>query len=400
LLAAAVRVAAVPLPGTTDLRYFTVWARAAAADGVGTLYGRGGPAGERRVLEIDGVRTKVDYPPVALYELELAGLAPPASVPIAIKSLCVVAESALVLLIYASLRRRPDSANGAACAALSMWLNPAAVLAGSVLGYLDPLWVLPAVAALVAAVSGRAAAAGALIAIACLTKPLGVFVVPCVALALVNSGRGARRSLVSACAAAAVVSVIAAVPVVLHGGLMNMAWALGSLLRDPFLSGNGASIWAMAGAVAPGIPTDAARAIGTALTIGAIAWACWRLRHAHDLSRLAALGALCVHAYATLAAAVHENHAFAAVPLLAIAWAGRAAFRGPFVAVSAIVAMNFYLAYGFGVDVPFGPPASVAGLDPLVWLSAFNLATFAWTLSIFRRECRPDIQFVSVRARV
>src|SRR5262245_63868596 len=70
--AAALRIAVLPLHGSTDLPYFRVWARYAASEGVARMYGTGGRFPERRLLEDRGVRTKVDYPPVALYELGMA----------------------------------------------------------------------------------------------------------------------------------------------------------------------------------------------------------------------------------------------------------------------------------------------------------------------------------------
>ena len=67
--------------------------------------------------------------------------------------------------------------------------------------------------------------------------------------------------------------------------------------------------------------------IGIVLTIAAIAWALWTARKRDDLWLLAGVGRVHVHAYATLSAQVHENHLFAAVPLLVLASAGRRAFR-------------------------------------------------------------------------
>lgn len=55
-----------------------------------------------------------------------------------------------------------------------------------------------------------------------------------------------------------------------------------------------------------------------------------------------------MHAYATLSAQVHENHLFGVVPLLVLAAAGRRAFWPICVTVSAVVALNLNLFYGFG----------------------------------------------------
>ena len=79
------------------------------------------------------------------------------------------------------------------------------------------------------------------------------------------------------------------------------------------------------------------------LTLAAAAWALWTayqsrsstirirshaIRNPQSTSGCSpASAAFLVHAYATLSAQVHENHLFAAVPLLVLASAGRRAFR-------------------------------------------------------------------------
>ena len=96
---------------------------------------------------------------------------------------------------------------------VAYWLNPAAIINASVGGYLDPLFVLPAVGAIMAATAGWPALAGGLIAASVLTKPQGLFIVPAVALALWNAGdpgERRRRLAMSAMGAAAVSAVVVA----------------------------------------------------------------------------------------------------------------------------------------------------------------------------------------------
>src|SRR5205085_2385185 len=148
-------------------------------------------------------------------------------------------------------------------------------------------------------------------------------------------------------------------PVVIAGGWTNMAQALSRLATHDMLSANAVNLWWIVGYVlrawysmhdlgvwaaltAPakilnisrvieiGYPNP--RPIGMVLVIAATAWALWIGARAHvarrtspDLWLMAAVGAFAVHAYATLAAQVHENHLFAAVPLLVLAAAGRRA---------------------------------------------------------------------------
>ena len=55
---------------------------------------------------------------------------------------------------------------------------------------LDPLMALPAVGSIVAAAFGSPLLAGALLAVACLTKAQAVFIMPVVVLASWTAGRG------------------------------------------------------------------------------------------------------------------------------------------------------------------------------------------------------------------
>src|SRR5690242_5738494 len=70
---ALVRAAALPLPGTHDTVPWKIWSYNAATEGVSRLYGVGGSPPEHRMLSYLGAETTVNYPPVALYELGLAG---------------------------------------------------------------------------------------------------------------------------------------------------------------------------------------------------------------------------------------------------------------------------------------------------------------------------------------
>ena len=82
-----------------------------------------------------------------------------------------------------------------------------------------------------------------------------------------------------------------------------------------------------------------------------------------DLWLLAGLAAFLVHAYATLSAQVHENHLFAAVPLLVLAAAGRRAFLPICVGVSVVVALNLNLFYGLGDGVGYALPRAMTIVD-------------------------------------
>ena len=367
LVGALIRVAALPLPGTTDVGLFKVWAYNAATLGVTELYGVGGPFPNRRLLEYLHVQSKVDYPPLALYELAAVGdlyswatdrrFPDTQALTIAVKLPDVLAEIGLLLLVFFTVRHYIFSARRRGASATAFWLNPAVLLTSSVLGYLDPLFVLPAAGALVAAVAGWSAVAGALIVAAGLTKPQAILVAPAVLLAMWNGGSrsDARARIAAAFAGATIVAVAVVGPIVAHGAFWNLISGLGSLSRHPFVSGNACNLWwvlehiervatsrsriglwtaiTSAADVVPIPPAglDFLRLIGLLFTLVSLAWAVAQARRARDLV-LSAVAAFSVHAYATLAIAVHENHLFSAVPLLALASAGRSRFIPIFVA--------------------------------------------------------------------
>ena len=445
------RAAALPGPGTGDLTVWKVWSYNAARHGVGEMYGVGGVPPERRELTYAGASATVDYPPLALYELGAAGNAYwiwsgrhfPNATPLNafVKLPAAAAEIGFGLLLF-FLVRKPLGVEAARLATVTYWLNPAVLIDASVLGYLDMQYVLPSVAALAAAAAGWPALAGALIAAAVLTKAQGLFIAPAVALAIWTGGSGDRRvaRLLAAAAGGLAIGAALVAPVVAAGGWSNMLQALGRLAQHDMLSANAANLWWVVGYVlrvrysihdmgvlaaltAPakilgiqrvidiGYPNP--RTIGMLLTIAAAAWACWtafRFANAHsmphprnahigavegrqqtpaaiDLWLLAGVAAFVVHAYATLAAQVHENHLFAAVPLLVLAAAGRRAFLPMCVCVSAVVALNLNMFYGFGDGIGYAFPRGMTGIDATVWLALVNCFLLSWHAVILRSQC-------------
>src|SRR5262249_35045781 len=119
---------------------------------------------------------------------------------------------------------------------------------GAMLGYLDPLFVLPAAGAAIAAASGATLTAGALLAVALLTKPQAVIVAPAVALAIWNN-RPRRRPLGRAGVGAILVTAIATAPVVRAGGFANLLQATSRLGQHDMLSGNACNLWWIVGYV-------------------------------------------------------------------------------------------------------------------------------------------------------
>jgi hypothetical protein len=423
------RAVALPGPGTGDLTVWKVWSYNAARHGIGEMYGVGGTPPERRVLEYAGASATVDYPPLALYELGAAGQAYwlwssrhfPNATPLNafVKLPAIAAEIGIALLVFAIVRAKAGVA-AAQLATLAFWLNPASLFDASILGYLDAQYILPAIAAIAAAASGWPALSGVLIAASILTKAQGVFMAPAVAVAIWTMGpadaRIARLLRASAGALAAGAAIVA--PIVLAGGWPNMVQALGRLATHDMLSANAANLWWIVGyalrawysmhdmgvwaaLAAPakilgiqrvidiGYPDP--RRIGIVLTIAATAWATWRVardapRTSPDLWLVVGFAAFTVHAYATLSAQVHENHLFAAVPLLILAAAGRRAFRPIAIGVSAVVALNLNLFYGFGDGIGWALPRAMSKIDLTVFLALLNCFLLSWHARVLHRQ--------------
>jgi hypothetical protein len=435
-------VAALPLPGTHDIAVWKIWSYAASSERVGRLYGVGGTPLDRRVVSLHGAETTVDYPPLALTELGAAGriyrwlnrgeYPDNTWLIVAVKMPVLIADSAMLALLLFGLRPLLGAAR-ARWAALAYWLNPAILLDGAVLGYLDPLFIAPACASLIAAALDWPFVAGVLAAAACLTKPQALVLLPAIAWAVSTASR--RGSLASAslaegstgdttplqwkavalaCAGGAIALGIGMAPVVAAGALPNFLQAMSRLGRHDLLSGNACNLWWIVGyglrafysmhdmgtwaawtaptkilaisrVVELGYPNP--RVVGFILAGGTTAWAVWTARHTRGLWYASALGGFVMHAYATLAAQVHENHLFAAVPLLGIAAAGRPRLLPVFVAVSAIFALNLNLFYGMSEDIGFALPRSLTIIDATVVLAVVNCGALAWHAAVFSREC-------------
>ena len=413
ILGALLRVGTLPLGGTGDVVIWKVWSFAATSDLTG-VYGVGGSPPERRVLHWQDEAMTVDYPPVTFYELAAAGhlyrwLHPmfedSPTLTVLVKLPGVIAELLLVALVLSWGRRR-FGGDAAAWTALALWLNPALLLNGPVLGYLDAQMAIPAAIAVTAASAGWGALAGVVAAIAVLTKAQAVFVMPVIAVLLYWRSPSQRWRLPALAAiAGAATSCLLVLPYVVRGAWANLVQAVGRLAAQDMISAQGVNVWwiftwvvrvfdmlpdwgwwrsltqevrilQISVAIDVGYPN--ARVIGLLLVSGAIAWAMWRARRVSSLAGAAALAAWCAYAYMLLAAQVHENHLYLTVPLLAIAAGLAPRYRRIFWSVSVIAALNLYLFYGWS---PGHPPVIYRHwtiIDMTVVLSFVNVGVFVW----------------------
>jgi hypothetical protein len=425
VLGLALRLLALPLPGTGDVGIWKTWSYNAVLSGDTVVYGVGGHPPNRPELPYlgEGRRFRVDYPPLSVFALDLSGrlyralwpdMSDTAAFTVCVKLPPLATEIGLVWVVYLAVARLAG-AERARGAVLACWLNPALLVSGAVLGYLDPLILLPAVAAVVAAAAGQTWLAGALCAAAALTKPQGMLIAPVVVLGvagltLTTAGRVAERlalRLGEAVAGAALVTAAVVFPFARAGTVPNLVAALRSVAEQDMLSGNAANVWWIAtwlirGLDAlPGVGTwqaftqlprilavsvvtqlgyPDARPVGLAMMAAAWGWALWRARRGRDLWLLAGLGAFLVHAYFVLAANVHENHLLLAIPLAIVAAVGRAQWSRMAMALTAIHALNLNLFYGFseGLSPNAAIPRSITVVDAAVVLSVLNLIALAW----------------------
>ena len=418
LAGAIVRVIALPLPGTVDTFVWKIWSYSAAHD-VTRVYGVGGVPPIRRVLWWQGNSTTVNYPPVAMGELALAGRLyrhfRPAFDDSPWLNVCVKLPGQIAEAVFVALLLTRGSrwlGDRAPWAALAFWLNPLVVLNGAVLGYLDAQMAVPLVLAMIAAWTGGAFAAGILVAIAVATKPQAIFVIPAILVTLLARAKH-LRALGLAVAGGAMTVAFVVLPFIWRGAGRNLAQAVGRVATHDMLSGEAANVWwiftwflrvvdarddwgwsraltqevrilGITNAEALGYPN--ARAVGIVLTAVAIGWACWRMRRLTRFSQAAALSAWCGYAYAMLFAQVHENHWYAVVPFLGLAAAADRRYRAAFVGITAVAALNLYLFYGFGTGWPPIIHRSWTAIDMTVLLSVLNVGVFVW----FGRQLATD----------
>ncbi len=424
-----IRLATLGVPGSPDVPVFRTWAYHAGASGPWSVYGSSDTLANKYQLSYDGVTAAVDYPPVAIYELAVSGALSRAwsgqdpsraTLNVAVKLLILVAMVGLSALIFHAVGRRLGPVSGAA-AAVACWINPAVILHGAVLGYLDPLFALPAVASLVAASEGFGWAAGGLLVVACLTKPQGVLVAPAVALALWHRSGGTTAEMRRAVAGGGALAAVAVAPFLMAGTFANMCAGVADIFTEGVLSGNAANLWWIASWAADvvhdgasaiaapvrvlsvpmflariGAPADVGAALGVTLAswgmVGAVVgWAVWRSRRAERFTQFAAVAAFTVHAFFMFAIQVHENHLFLALPLLTIVAARERSYRPLLVGVSTMVVLNLGFFYGLGRAGGDALPRMAVGLDATVLLAVANCGALLWHARLLARlaEVRP-----------
>ena len=425
-LGLVIRAATLALPGHEDVNTWKIWSYAASHD-VTTMYGNGGSPPTRGVVTWGEVWTTVDYPPFFLYEYAIVGriyrLLFPAypdstALLIAVKLPVLLANIGLTALFFYAVRFVSGRDEPARWAALAYWLNPATIFGGEMLGYVDALYFLPAIAGLLLAYSSRPWWAGLLVAVALSTKPQGILIGPAFAVALWQAG--GLRAIARASVTFVVTLAVVVLPFYVTDAVPNMLLAFGSFgVRRDTMSAYAANIgwiinWALRGwlglpefgfpkAFLQQVPRPLAitrfmelgypdpRPIARAAVVAATGWAMWVTRRRGDLAVAAALGAFTIHAFFVLSPGVQEHHQLFEVPLLVLAAALRPRFRPLFVVVSAIVALNINYLYGASLGMGWNAPRMMTGVDLSVLLAFFNIGVLIWFARRLSVEAMMDV---------
>lgn len=425
LLAAGllVRVAVLPLRGTTDVTYWKTWTANAARD-LGGVYGVGPSAPVPNMLSWEQQQKSITYPPLAVEELAVVGKVYRAWNPqftdgrtfdAAVKVPGLLAELAFTATLLTAGARRFGS-TVARRAAIAFWLNPVVIVHGPLLGYLDAQAALPATLSAVTAFGGSGWLAGMWLGLALATKPQAVLVAPVIVGVVACCGGARGRSLAWMILGAGLAAVVTMWPFISRGAVRNVMLGVATAATHDALSAYAANVWwivtwigrasrdaadlgwrtalsqkvqlaSISHLVALGWPSP--RVIGALVVAACTLWAGWRASRATTLADVLAWAGWSVLAYFLFAAQVHENHLYLALPFFALAAALDERFRLAFWALSAADGLSVVLFYGFGGDLPSFSRASM-GFDLSVLLAFANLGMFAWITGRLATHVRGD----------
>ncbi len=371
----------------------------------------------------DAYRIPTDYPPVLLYFFGAAGwvyqqTADPtfAERPalasqwytFLVKLPGIAFHPLLAAAIYLWTRRFGPGIAFAASAAYA--LNPAAIYDVAHLGQTDPVHAAFAFLAICALVDGRAAWAGAFIALAALTKPQAWVLLPLVPVGLlVWHGRGA---LVRGALGGLAATTLVLAPWIVSNRLHHAARFFEALetksVNSTALTAHAHNLWWIPTLVEwrfiddwePLVGPISYRVVGLGMVALLVALVLSRLPKLRPRDRLFALVATLVVGWFAVTVRAHENHLFMALPFLAVGMALDRRVAVLFALVSVGLLANLALHdpllvgnYAAGPDPGHALPDWVQLaqiLNVLVNLSAFGLALVEsfgirrWSLRIHR----------------
>lgn len=420
----AFRLGGLPFWGTFDTEVQKAWSARAATGGLADIYGpsdreliagaraRGGSLAWQ-LLTMPFPRTTfqwgsglyfVDYPPGSVLVLWAAGKLYEALTPGlpnrrpfngAINLAPLLASLAITFL----LRRSAEGGVGQ-LRALLFWLNPAVYLAAPVLGYQDPIFAALALAAVMALMGGRYAAAATLVVASALVKPQGALLLPVLLVVLLREAR--PRDWLRAALGSVATAAVILLPWWSRGHLLSALDGFRRPLSQGTLAPLGLNVWWIAGYVmqwarqgpfplAEIVAIEPFRAwagvdprvvsrflLGTAILVSL--W--FLLRAPREDRRMIPLTVILqVHAYALFGTSVHENHTFLTVvlaPLLLGVWPQAVRLLAT---TSAFLFASLYLAAGFGRRITtlssLETLRMATGVDLTVLVALGHIALFA-----------------------
>jgi len=404
------RTAGLPSRGTVDLDVWKLWTYVGSVN-VTTMYGVGGSPPERAVLAWENRRGTVEYPPATLFALAFVGRIYRAVDPsytdgpalsATVKLAILLGDIGICLALWRLLRRAgPDAQR---LAVLFYWLNPAVIVDGAFLGYLDPWLGALTLAALLALERNAFFLCGAALALTALTKLQIILILPAIGLRLLaRSGKRWPAATALAVGGAALVTAVVLAPFARIGAVPNLIQGAGRAFHHDMLSAEATNLWwivtwllrasyavqdlgAWAAWTMPvrilgisrvmelGYPN--ARTIGTVLSTSVMLWGFWRARRA-SLPVVLASCIFAIHAYTVLSVQVHENHFYLALPLIAAAGTLLPRMRAPYVLASVVCLFNLLLFQGLGRDYML-PLRRLTLVDASVILSFVNVGALIW----------------------
>ena len=325
----------------------------------------------------------------------------------------IVASGVLAVVIAWFVGRIVSPAVGRA-AGLVYWLNPVVILNAPIQGYQDPLCALFATASIVSLYRRRLVLAWMFVALATLTKPQGVLILPVVIFVGLLEHRVARNLVGWGVAVA--VGLFVAVPYILSGrflsviiGVLSISQASGDLTRSAL------NIWWPVQVIFNGMTAVAGGSAGRAAAVlgGYPCWNCdvparlfmertgwpvqaiglgllgaftlanlYTLRRHLDSHRSALLSAaaLQVYGYFMLRVGVQVNHYFLLIPILALCLRVSGTGVASYALVCGVFILQDLVFYGFGRD--FNPGIGLLTRLAMGWttsvLALANVAVFGF----------------------
>jgi len=421
------RLALLWMPGTEDMYFFRMWGAQALRSGLVKMYSftdqdmitllllrlRHVPVHARPVnlTDLGPIAGVPDYPPGNILLLELSaalcktlqgGVLKAGPLLNACVNLPPVLFSLGILLaVWFFVKNELGTIPVAGLAAF--WLHPAIVLTSPILGFQDPIFALLCLLSLILCHRRRYTSSVFLLALACLTKPQGAFVVPVVATALFSEG--GWRALWRFGLQLGLFSLVLLLPFIVAGRFLGIFAGVSQQVMYPALSAQQLNIWWLIGGVAEvsrGASTGVVPSVITMISkTDFVIWAgfhpLWialpafalftavnlyflylQLRAGNRWSLFWA-AALEVFGYNMLMVYTHEHHLYAflvyALPLLAL---GRGRINRLYWSLSVLYGLNVFLFDGLGEDYRGAATwlRTLPGFDLTIPIALANIAIF------------------------